>query len=218
MKAINNFINEKLKITKKMLNNQYEFVDLDLPSGTLWAKCNVGAKEEHEYGGYFAWGETETKDTYNCNTYKFSIEQNVKYDAQQSNMSKYNYKDNIKNLQLEDDVANVVMGGDWHIPTYKQFNELLKLKNVWVENYNNTGINGRLFTGKNGNTLFLPGAGYIRDNKKYDENTRGLYHCTMVNYHYAHQIYNLFISRVSKNLNKDGYRYYGESVRGVMTK
>lgn len=218
MKTINNFINEKLKITKKMLNNQYEFVDLGLPSGTLWAKCNVGAKEEHEYGWYFAWGETETKDTYNWDTYKFSIEQNVEDDVQQSNMSKYNYKDNIKKLQPEDDVVNVIMGNNCHIPTKAQFDELLTLKNEWVENYKNTGVNGRLFNGKNGNTLFLPFAGYMKDDKKFDENTRGLYHCTMVNYHYAHETYFLFISKVSKNVNKDGYRCDGESIRGVMNK
>jgi len=218
MKTINSFINEKLKITKKMLNNQYEYVDLGLSSGTLWATCNVGAKKEHEYGGYFAWGETETKDTYNWNTYKFAIEQNVKDDLQRGNMSKYNYTDNIKNLQPEDDVASIIMGGNWHIPTKKQFDELLTLKNEWVENYNDTGINGRLFTGKNGNTLFLPVSGYMKDNKKYDENLRGLYHCTMINHDFANSSYYLFISRVCKTLNKDGYRYVGESVRGVMNK
>ena len=68
MKTINSFISEKLKITKKMLDNQYDYVDLDLPSGTLWAKCNVGAKTETEYGDYFAWGETKPKSTYNWAT------------------------------------------------------------------------------------------------------------------------------------------------------
>lgn len=58
MKNFNTYISEKLKITKNMINNQhngYEFVDLGLPSGTLWAKCNIGVDEEYEYGGYFAW-------------------------------------------------------------------------------------------------------------------------------------------------------------------
>ena len=118
MKAINNFINEKLKITKKMLNNKYngyEFIDLCLPSGILWAKCNVGAKTETEYGDYFAWGEIETKDWYRSTTYKY---------GDNNNLTKYNNKDKLTKLELKDDAANVNMEGKWSMPTKEQFQRI----------------------------------------------------------------------------------------------
>ena len=121
MKNFSTYINEKLKITKKKLNNNHnghEYVDLELPSGTLWATCNVGADEEYDSGDYFAWGETYTKKVYGSATYKFNNSQ-------------------IKELEPENDAAHVNMGGKWHIPTEKQWEELLSLKNVWVENYKN---------------------------------------------------------------------------------
>jgi hypothetical protein len=153
MKTINNFINEKLKITKHMINNQrdgYEYVDLDLPSGTLWATCNVGADEEYECGDYFAWGETKPKKEYIWKSYAFG-----------KTITKYNNEDKLTKLETENDAAYVNMGSNWRIPSTKHFYELLeKTKWEFVKNYNNTNINGMLFTGKNGNTLFLPCAGY----------------------------------------------------------
>jgi hypothetical protein len=153
MKTINSFISEKLKITKHMINNQrdgYEYVDLDLPSGTLWAKCNIGANDEHECGDYFAWGETEPKKEYIWKSYAFG-----------KTITKYNNEDKLTKLEPEDDAAYVNMGSNWRIPSTKHFYELLeKTKWEFVKNYNNTNINGMLFTGKNGNTLFLPCAGY----------------------------------------------------------
>jgi hypothetical protein len=153
MKTINNFISEKLKITKHMINNQrdgYEYVDLDLPSGTLWAKCNIGANDEHEYGDYFAWGETKPKKEYIWKSYAFG-----------KTITKYNDEDKLTKLEPEDDAAHINMGGNWCMPTQKHFYELLEKTNwEFVKNYNNTNINGMLFNGKNGNTLFLPCAGY----------------------------------------------------------
>ena len=149
MKAINNFINEKLKITKHMINNQrdgYEYVDLDLPSCTLWAKCNVGAEDFDESGYYVRWGETEEVKNPNHSNYKFTC---------QNGFTKYNRKDNIKFLDPEDDVATVIMGDNWCMPTREQFNELFSLDGEWVENYNNTNESGLLFHGNNGNELFF---------------------------------------------------------------
>ena len=153
MKNFNTYISEKLKITKHMINNQrdgYEYVDLDLPSGTLWAKCNIGAADEHEYGDYFAWGETKPKKEYIWKSYVFG-----------KTITKYNDEDKLTKLETENDAAYINMGSNWRIPSTKHFYELLEKTNwEFVKNYNNTNINGMLFTGKNGNTLFLPCAGY----------------------------------------------------------
>jgi hypothetical protein len=149
MKNFNTYISEKLKITKHMINNQrngYEYVDLDLPSGTLWAKYNVGAEDFDESGYYVRWGETEEVKNPNHSNYKFTC---------QNGFKKYNREDNIKFLEPEDDVATVVMGDNWCMPTREQFKELFNLEGEWVENYNNTNESGLLFYGKNGNELFF---------------------------------------------------------------
>ena len=127
-----------------MLNDQYDYVDLGLPSGTLWAKCNVGAKTETEYGDYFAWGETKPKNEYSWKNYKFGDEHNL---------TKYNDEDKLTELELKDDAAHVNMGSAWCIPTTEQFEELFKLDAKFIKNYNDTNVHGMLFTAKNGNTF-----------------------------------------------------------------
>lgn len=146
--------------------NGYEYVDLGLPSGTLWAKMNIGANSETDYGLYFAWGETQgyttqqvgTDKIFNWNSYKFG-----------SNINKYNSTDNLTRLEVDDDAANTYTGGDWHIPTSRQFEELLNTDYVnhnWITNYQESGINGVLFTSvSNGNTLFIPAAGQGRNSE-----------------------------------------------------
>ena len=137
----------------------HDYVDLGLPSGSLWAACNVGASSPEEYGDYFAWGEIETKGLDGFKSYKFEVPE------QYGLMSKYNttdkkYKDKKKELEPIDDVAHVQWGGSWSVPSVKQFEEL---KNVcqWSWTTQN-GVSGQLVTGPNGNSIFLPCAGYIR--------------------------------------------------------
>lgn len=155
--------------TSNMDTNGHLYIDLGLPSGTLWAKSLIGAingnTAESWYGNYYAWGEIETKTNYDQSTYKHvngSENTLTKY----CNMSNYGYNgytDNLKILELTDDVAHSEFGGDWHMPDSKLLYELiLYTDNEWVENYNDIeGLNGRVFTSKvNGNTLFIPAAGY----------------------------------------------------------
>ena len=186
MKTINNFINEKLKITKTMLNinnkyNGYEFVDLCLPSGTLWAKCNVGAKTETEYGDYFAWGETKTKKKYDWSTYKYceeSFEELTKYCSNKV-FGHDMFTDNITQLESEDDAAHVNMGGKWCIPTQEQFKELLKnTTHKFIKNYNDSDINGVLFISKhNDNTIFLPAGGFIYEDRLITNTSSAYWSC-----------------------------------------
>lgn len=140
--------------TTNMNANGHEYVDLGLPSGTKWATMNVGANVSTGYGEYYAWGETSIKSNYSWSTYEF---------GQSQPFTKYDPKtDNLVELQMSDDVAKVNWGGDWHMPNTKLIFELLYYTtNEWIEDYNGSGVNGRLFTSTiNGNQLFIPASGY----------------------------------------------------------
>ena len=136
--------------------DDHQYVDLGLPSGTLWATCNVGANEPEEYGDFFAWGETEPKTTYNWANYKYcngSFNQLTKY-CYDSNSGYNGFTDNLTILEPIDDAAIANWGNGWRMPTDEE----------WQELYNNTtyiwttqnGVNGCLFMASNGNSLFLP--------------------------------------------------------------
>lgn len=117
-------------------------VDLGLPSGTKWADRNVGAESPSDCGDYFAWGETEVKSDYSKNTYTLG-----------------NIGNDIAGTQY--DVAHVKWGGSWRLPTKAQCEELVaNTTSEWVNDYEGTGVKGRRFTGKNGQSIFLPAAGY----------------------------------------------------------
>lgn len=139
--------------------NGHDYVDLGLPSGTLWATCNVGATTPEEYGNYFAWGETTTKTTYDWSTYKYcngSDNQLTKYCT--VSHSGYNgFTDNLTTLQPTDDAATANWGSGWCMPTYDQWVELDQ--NTTQDWTTQNGVNGRLFTASNGNSIFLPAAG-----------------------------------------------------------
>ena len=155
--------------------DNHEYVDLGLPSGTLWATCNVGANSPEEFGHHFAWGETEPKDVYDRSTYKWcngSYTTITKYCTN----SEYGYNgfvDNKTELDLEDDAAYVNWGPSWCMPTVEQQQELYQnCSSVWTTK---NGVNGRLFTGPNGNTLFLPAAGGRWDGSLYYVGSYGYY-------------------------------------------
>ena len=135
----------------------HEYVDLGLPSGTLWATCNIGANSPEEYGDYFAWGETEPKEVFVWSTYKWC-------NGSQNTLTKYctdsiyGTVDNKIELTLEDDAAFMNFGSSWRMPTLEQQEELRQHCTCTWTTVN--GVNGQLFTGPNGNTLFLPASGY----------------------------------------------------------
>ena len=148
-----------------MKHNGFEYVDLGLPSGTRWARCNVGANSETDYGLYFAFGETNGYNrftngdrTFDRRNYKFSKKSFI------YNFTKYNNTDGKKVLDLCDDAAHIHMGGRWHMPTKEQIIEL-KSNTIsdWVTNYNGSGVNGILFTSKSDTSkkLFLPASGCV---------------------------------------------------------
>lgn len=137
--------------------NGHRFVDLGLPSGTLWADCNIGASTKYEFGDYFAWGETQSKEDNTWETYKYC-------NGARDKLTKYNdstvYGENPDNksvLEEKDDAANVIWGKGWHIPSPEQYQELLEYCNSFKVVQNK--IEGIRYVGTNGNEIFLPGLG-----------------------------------------------------------
>lgn len=136
--------------------NGHDFVDLGLPSGTLWATMNVGADSPEDYGDYFAWGETKSKKEYSIETYKWcwgTYDTYTKYCSD----SEYGDVDNRIVLELSDDAANVNWGGDCRMPTKSELAELFN--NCTLNVGNRKGVNGLTLTGPNGKSIFLPAAG-----------------------------------------------------------
>jgi uncharacterized protein (TIGR02145 family) len=192
----------------------HEYVDLGLPSGLLWATCNVGASTPEEYGHYFAWGETTPKINYSWSTYQYcngSYNTMTKY----CNNSSYGYNgftDNLTTLLPEDDAATVNWGGGWRMPT----------KEEWQELYNNTtvtwmtqnGVNGRLFTASNGNSLFLPAAGYRGSSNLTGAGSYGDYWSSSLLTGYPGNAWELYFNLDDYDMG-NGSRGYGQSVRPV---
>lgn len=145
-----------------------EYVDLGL--SVKWAKCNLGATTETEYGKYYAWGEIEekagwkeggTKVPYNWLTYKYAngaANKLTKY-CDNASYGDEGYTDDLTILEKSDDAAAVTYGSGWRMPTVDEMEELITLRNEWIEDYHLSGVNGILFTANNGNTLFLPAGG-----------------------------------------------------------
>ena len=192
-----------------------EYVDLGLPSGTLWATRNVGASAPEDYGDYFAWGETEPNDYYYWSSYKWcngSETTMTKY----CNKSNYGYNglvDNKVELDPEDDAAYVNLGPLWRMPTKEQVEELCDYCNwAWTQR---NGVQGYVLTGPNGNTLFLPAAGERYKDRLMSEGIVGNYWSSM--------LYTLF-PRDARVLHFiSGYpdcssnnRYFGCPVRAVL--
>ena len=155
--------------TNVQYQNGHGYVDLGLPSGTLWATCNIGASKPEDFGNYFAWGETtgydEGKREFDDEHYKFLKKKwgllgskwiYTKY----CDDKKYGIVDKKRFLDDEDDAAFVLSGKDWRMPTAEQVRELINENNTSCKYVNQNGVKGLLITSKtNGNSIFLPRAG-----------------------------------------------------------
>ena len=201
---------------------EYEYVDLGLSSGLLWAKCNIGATTETDYGLYFSWGETDGYVTASAKTNGFTWE-SYKYNndgssPKASNMSKYNSTDKKTVLDLEDDAARVNMGGEWRMPTYREYQELLNnTTKTFVTNYNGTGVNGILLTSKTNQNakLFFPANGVCSDGIVSNIGSRGNYFSSSLYTSNRLNSYSLYFNDAGSIYYTDGYRSPGYCVRGV---
>ena len=144
-----------------------------MPSGTLWATCNVGASSPEEYGDYFAWGETEPKSVYYWSTYKWcngTEETLTKYCTDSS----FGTFDGMTELVPADDAATANWGGEWRMPSNDQIVELWLNTTSTFTTQN--GVKGRLMTSEiNGKSIFLPATGYRIGTSLYGTGSYGYY-------------------------------------------
>lgn len=155
-------------------DDEFTYVDLGLPSGILWAECNVGATVPEEFGSYFAWGETQPKDYYDWNTYKFGTDWNMftKY-CTDPDLGLNGFVDSLVVLEPEDDAATVILGNGWRMPTKEEWTELMdNTTAVWTSE---NGVKGSRFKASNGNSIFLPAAGRRWADGFYDVQSYGNY-------------------------------------------
>lgn len=185
----------------------YEYVDLGLPSGLKWGKCNLGTSSSQGYGYTYAWGELEMKtyNDYHWQDYKWC-------NGSSSSLTKYNNNDGKRELEEADDVAHVILGGKWRLPTDADWTEL-RTQCTWVWTHLN-GVGGRMITGKNGNSIFLPAAGSWGNHPRYYAGTYGNYWSSSLNIDYPNEAW--YVTFDSEGVYRDYYsRCVGFSIRPV---
>ena len=198
----------------------HEYVDLGLPSGTLWATCNVGANSPEEYGDYFAWGETTGynggKTTFNWSTYKYCNGSNTTL-TKYNNSSSYGTVDNKTELELSDDAAYVNWGSKWRMPSLTQLQELVSSSYTTTTWTTQNGVYGRKITSNtNGNSIFLPAAGYRGGGSLDRAGTSGDYWSRTLDTSRPYAAYSLGFGSSDIYSSFDyGYRSNGRSVRPV---
>ena len=194
-------------------NKVHDYVDLGLPSGIKWATCNVGATTPEGYGDYFAWGETTPKNNYDWSTYKYC-------NGSSSTLTKYNTNssngtiDNKTTLDLSDDAARANWGGTWRMPTRAEQEELIN-NCTWTWSTRN-GVRGYKVTSKtNGNSIFLPAAGYRTGTSVYTVGSFGYYWSSSLYESIPNSAYGLYFYSDNVDWNNCYSRDYGHTVRAV---
>ena len=176
-----------------MTENGFEYVDLGLPSGTMWATCNVGATKPEDEGLLFQFGRVDGYK-YGDKDNQFKTTKQNKQDTGDVDIplttSCKVYKNN-EILDLKDDAAHVNMGGKWRMPTLDQLEELVNNTRHKIETIN--GVKGMTFTSViNGNKLFIPFAGYWHNDTYYHtKSIIGMWSSQVINssINYAYRLY-----------------------------
>ena len=229
-----------VSVFKSGTENGHEYVDLGLTSGTRWATANVGASKAQDYGNYYAWGETATKEVYNWETYKYAngdYKELTKY-CNESYYGNNGFTDTKTTLALSDDAAYVNWGGKWRMPTKAQQDELgNQCYWVWTENYNNSNVAGyivykaksssdkgqKIYKGGTPSSsyklsdahIFLPAAGYRYDGDLCSTWSYGIYWSSSLGSDGPSNAW--YVSFYSGYVYYSGhYRCYGQSVRAVI--
>ena len=193
---------------------QYEYVDLGLPSGLKWAKCNVGAETETDYGDYFMWGSTTPNTPDECIMAKAPF-----------NGGASSYNDEYINSVMDTVCPNgilakeyvavaQIMGGDWRMPTKDEFQELIDYTTKeWVTI---NDVNGYKFTGSNGNSIFIPAAGDCYDGFMGGVGNGGFVCSSSINTFHPRYAWFLGFLAGYCEMGISGHCGVGRSVRGVM--
>lgn len=182
------------------------WVDMGLPSGTLWASVNVGATNMEDYGDYYAWGELTTKTNYSWSTYA--------HGNSTSNITKYNASDGLATLQPVDDIATLTYGSGAAIPTATEWLELNNYTNFTTVTQN--GVSGALLTSTvNGRTLFFPYAGYKVNSTIISNNTASCLWTSTRGSSVANGRHTYINSNTSRQVSTGVERYQGFNIRAV---
>ncbi len=211
---------EYLPLLKTISPNDFVFVDLGLPSGTLWANRNLGAPSSNDYGNYYAWGETtgydQGKTTFSWKNYKYckgTSNSLTKY-CTKSSYGNSGFTDDITQLQGFDDPASNKYGYYYAIPTKEEWEELMTYCR-WSRLNNGAFIRGR--EGKSDDVIMLPAAGYRSGMNLYDADLEGYYWTSTLDPNSPDDAYMLhFKSGNTKPNEYDYYRCHGRSVRMVL--
>lgn len=216
----------------------HSFVDLALPSKTLWATMNVGAITPEDFGDYYAWGEINQKDTFYWKNYKHCIINNslpsneFNYNlgdiiTKYNNSGSYGNVDNKTALEPSDDAAYSSWGGIWKMPTADDWQELYN--NCYKDFTTQNGVNGCIFKSKiNGNSLFIPAGGRYDVLKIVEDNAHSWYWSSSLLSQYPtsaysfgfYNFYNEEYERIETGFhntygNADQPRFFGLSIRPV---
>ncbi|MBQ6190665.1 MAG: Ig-like domain-containing protein [Bacteroidaceae bacterium] len=217
---------------------RHEYVDLALPSGTLWATCNVGANSPEEYGDYFAWGETEPKKSngtwgdYSWGTYAWMNPGQADW----TQINKYTFADNQTEacwydsngtfigdgdteLLPEDDAATANWGSEWQMPSLAHFEELIDSENTTSTWTTKNGVNGCLITSiRNNASIFLPAAGRLNGTESQWEGSYGFYWLNVTYRSWSDRAYMINFDASSASATGSFDRCAGESIRPVRVK
>ena len=194
--------------------NNHAYVDLGLPSGLRWATTNVGATNAEDYGDYYAWGEIAPKTTYAWENYTLANGSSTTL-TKYNNSSSYGTVDNKTTLEAADDAATQIWGGNWRMPTIDEWQELID-NCTWTWTTLN-GVNGRKVVATNGNSIFLPAAGYRYNDGLYNAGSLGLYWSGSLYTDYPNYAKDVNFYSGSHGTNY-GDRYCGLSVRPVVAR
>ena len=227
------FIDFNYNAPTKGEENGHAWVDLGLPSGTLWADHNIGATNPEDYGDYYSWGETATKETYDWSTY---------FDTNDggNTFEKYNHNGGLTELESSDDVASQTWGGKWQMPTQAMIDELKsQCYWVWTKTYNGKSVNGYIVYKAKTDTdkgvkvysdgtpssdyavataphIFLPAAGYRQGSKLNNAGLNGYYWSRSLQLNVSANAHNLYFSSGEVLRNCTSSRDCGFAVRPVV--
>ncbi|MBP5715688.1 MAG: hypothetical protein J6W69_01075, partial [Bacteroidales bacterium] len=187
------------------------YVDLGLPSSLLWATMNVGASKPEEYGDYFAWGETESKEDYSWQTYKYcngTQETLTKYVPQEmaESFGYEGYYDTLSVLELADDAAHINWGVGWKTPSDAEWQEIFNA--CTYEAINEDGVIGaKLISSYNGKSIFFSFAGFMTGTNWQEE--------TLESYYWGTGVRRNWPVNVSQAVFQNGSTYVTTSYRNI---
>ena len=189
-------------------NDEHEYVDLGLPSGTLWATTNIGATNPEDAGDFFAWGETTPKSEYSWGTYFDTNDGGSSFDT-------YSAK-GLTELTTDDDAAYQIWGSDWRIPTTDQLAELINSTYTTAVFTTQNNVNGWLITSlSNNNSIFLPNTGYRTGTSLNEEGTSSGYWSRQLDSNNQGGALRLYPNSSAISMNGSTWRWCGYPIRPV---